>query len=303
MPLGRPADGRVVAARPSAPSPRVRAIVVAVPPGHDYEPVADEPQVRRAAAPSVGLARRRHPRRHRSRTRWRRVETELVAIHDAARPLRHPGADRRAWSRRSPPTPTPPARSPPRRSPTRSSGRPRRASRRSPPWRGESAARASRRPLDRGGSGRRRRRRSSGRRRCARRSTARSAAVAEATDEAMLVEAAGGRVLIHPAPAENLKVTTPLDLRLAELLLADALQARSRTQTRAAGEAELADAERDAEAGGAEQPRRSRCRRRRRRAGSRAARIIGQLLRRAVARQTGGARLGPSSRWRRRRRS
>ncbi len=44
--------------------------------------------------------------------------------------------------------------------------------------------------------------------------------VAAATDEAMLVEAAGGRVLIHPAPAENLKVTTPLDLRLAELLLA-----------------------------------------------------------------------------------
>ncbi len=46
--------------------------------------------------------------------------------------------------------------------------------------------------------------------------------VAAATDEAMLVEGAGGRVLIHPAPPENLKVTTPLDLRLAELLLADA---------------------------------------------------------------------------------
>ncbi len=46
--------------------------------------------------------------------------------------------------------------------------------------------------------------------------------VAAATDEAMLVEQAGGRVLIHPAPPENLKVTTPLDLRLAELLLADA---------------------------------------------------------------------------------
>lgn len=45
--------------------------------------------------------------------------------------------------------------------------------------------------------------------------------LAAATDEAMLVEAAGGRVLIHTAPAENLKVTTPLDLKLAELLLAD----------------------------------------------------------------------------------
>jgi 2-C-methyl-D-erythritol 4-phosphate cytidylyltransferase len=42
-----------------------------------------------------------------------------------------------------------------------------------------------------------------------------------ATDEAMLVEAAGGTVLIHPTSLENLKVTTPLDLRVAELLLAE----------------------------------------------------------------------------------
>lgn len=40
-----------------------------------------------------------------------------------------------------------------------------------------------------------------------------------ATDDAMLVEAVGGRVLIEPAPAENLKVTTNADRRLAELLL------------------------------------------------------------------------------------
>jgi 2-C-methyl-D-erythritol 4-phosphate cytidylyltransferase len=40
-----------------------------------------------------------------------------------------------------------------------------------------------------------------------------------ATDEAMLVEAAGGRVLIEPSSGENLKVTTPLDLQVAELLL------------------------------------------------------------------------------------
>ena len=37
----------------------------------------------------------------------------------------------------------------------------------------------------------------------------------------MLIEAAGGTVLIHPVPAENFKVTTPLDLRMAELLLAE----------------------------------------------------------------------------------
>ena len=57
---------------------------------------------------------------------------------------------------------------------------------------------------------------------------------AAATDDAMLVEKAGGKVLIHPAPPENLKVTTPLDLRVAELLLADAAsQSRSSTHTSA----------------------------------------------------------------------
>ena len=45
--------------------------------------------------------------------------------------------------------------------------------------------------------------------------------IVAATDDAMLVEKAGGKVLIHPAAAENLKVTTELDLRVAELLLAE----------------------------------------------------------------------------------
>jgi 2-C-methyl-D-erythritol 4-phosphate cytidylyltransferase len=36
----------------------------------------------------------------------------------------------------------------------------------------------------------------------------------------MLVEQSGDRVPIRATPPENLKVTTPLDLRLAELLLA-----------------------------------------------------------------------------------
>jgi 2-C-methyl-D-erythritol 4-phosphate cytidylyltransferase len=44
--------------------------------------------------------------------------------------------------------------------------------------------------------------------------------LAEATDDAWLVERAGGCVAIVSAPRENLKVTTPLDLELAELLLA-----------------------------------------------------------------------------------
>jgi 2-C-methyl-D-erythritol 4-phosphate cytidylyltransferase len=45
------------------------------------------------------------------------------------------------------------------------------------------------------------------------------AALAGATDEAMLIERRGGRVLIHSSPPENIKVTTPFDLRAAELLL------------------------------------------------------------------------------------
>jgi 2-C-methyl-D-erythritol 4-phosphate cytidylyltransferase len=45
--------------------------------------------------------------------------------------------------------------------------------------------------------------------------------LAAATDDAGLVEAMGGRVGVVPAPRENLKVTTPLDLRVAELLLAE----------------------------------------------------------------------------------
>jgi 2-C-methyl-D-erythritol 4-phosphate cytidylyltransferase len=45
--------------------------------------------------------------------------------------------------------------------------------------------------------------------------------LAEATDDAWLVEKDGGKVLIHPAPPENLKVTTPFELRVAELLLAE----------------------------------------------------------------------------------
>ncbi len=49
------------------------------------------------------------------------------------------------------------------------------------------------------------------------------AEVAAATDDALLVERCGGTVRVVPAPPENLKVTTPLDLRLAELLLAQRL--------------------------------------------------------------------------------
>ncbi|MGH2925383.1 MAG: IspD/TarI family cytidylyltransferase, partial [Solirubrobacterales bacterium] len=43
--------------------------------------------------------------------------------------------------------------------------------------------------------------------------------LATATDEALLVEEAGGTILIGESTSENLKVTTPLDLRVADLLL------------------------------------------------------------------------------------
>jgi 2-C-methyl-D-erythritol 4-phosphate cytidylyltransferase len=42
-----------------------------------------------------------------------------------------------------------------------------------------------------------------------------------ATDEAMMVEAAGGIVLLQATSAPNLKVTTPFDLRVAELALGE----------------------------------------------------------------------------------
>lgn len=43
--------------------------------------------------------------------------------------------------------------------------------------------------------------------------------IASATDDAWLVERQGGTVAVMPASAENFKITTPLDLRLAEMLL------------------------------------------------------------------------------------
>jgi 2-C-methyl-D-erythritol 4-phosphate cytidylyltransferase len=47
-----------------------------------------------------------------------------------------------------------------------------------------------------------------------------TAGVAAATDDAMLIEKAGGVVLVEAVQGPNLKVTTPADLAVAELLLA-----------------------------------------------------------------------------------
>ena len=99
------------------------------------------------------------------------------------------------------------ARSPRRRSPTRSRR----------PARTDGGARDAR-PLAR--CGRCRRRRSSARRARAGARRCPTRCSPQATDDAWLVERAGGRVGVVAAPRENLKVTTPLDLRVAEPLLA-----------------------------------------------------------------------------------
>ena len=52
------------------------------------------------------------------------------------------------------------------------------------------------------------------------------ATLAAATDDASLVEAAGGTIAVVEAPRENLKVTTASDLRLAEALLTARVPAR-----------------------------------------------------------------------------
>ena len=48
--------------------------------------------------------------------------------------------------------------------------------------------------------------------------------LAAATDDAWLVERAGGSVVVVPSSPANFKVTTPHDLRVAELLLEEALR-------------------------------------------------------------------------------
>lgn len=52
-----------------------------------------------------------------------------------------------------------------------------------------------------------------------------------ATDDAFLIESAGGRVKVLDAPASNLKVTVPADLATAELLLSNQAGQAATTQT------------------------------------------------------------------------
>jgi 2-C-methyl-D-erythritol 4-phosphate cytidylyltransferase len=55
--------------------------------------------------------------------------------------------------------------------------------------------------------------------------------LAQATDDAWLIERAGGEVLVVQASDENLKVTTPMDLEVAGLLLARRAQSPAPTSS------------------------------------------------------------------------
>ncbi len=206
----------------------VAAIVLAVPPGHDYEPAEVEPHGPDPAQAPVGVLvlAGGETRSESVSNALEAVETDLVAIHDAARPLLTAdlirgvvatlSADRDAAGAI--------AATPVTDTIKQAGGDPRpleESSRQLTPSEGANRRLAVGETLDRdelwaaqtpqvfrvealrgalAGAG--------------------PEALAAATDEAMLVEGAGGRVLIHPAPPENLKVTTPLDLELAERLLA-----------------------------------------------------------------------------------
>jgi 2-C-methyl-D-erythritol 4-phosphate cytidylyltransferase len=184
----------------------VRSIVVACPPGHEWALGGDDLQAveggeTRSASVSNALEA---------------VETDLVAIHDAARPLVTPEliegvvstliADEDASGAIA-------------AAPVTDTIKRDRRSMHFPPYGEENASIVVEKTLDRG------RLWAAQTPQVFRTEALRKALgtdleqIAVATDEAMLVEAAGGRVLIHPSPAENIKVTTPLDLRLAELLL------------------------------------------------------------------------------------
>ncbi len=209
MPLaGRPMVEWSIAAMRAAES--VRSIVVACPPGHIHGLGGDDPGVVDGGATrsqSVANA-------------LEAVETELVAIHDAARPLVTPelvegvvatliaDAEADGAIAAGPVTDTikRAADGPMKDSPHESGENPSivvgGTVDRGRLWAAQTPqvfrTEALRRTLE-----------------------ADPAGVEAATDEAMLIEAAGGKVLIHPAPAENLKVTTPADLKLAELLLGE----------------------------------------------------------------------------------
>ncbi|HEY5976472.1 MAG TPA: 2-C-methyl-D-erythritol 4-phosphate cytidylyltransferase [Solirubrobacterales bacterium] len=204
------------------------AIVVARPPGHDYESAGEEPHGSDPAlAPApIQVVDGGATRAESVANALAVVETELVAIHDAARPLLtadllrgvvatlEADPDAAGAIAATPLTDTikraarPSRRFDPSEGPNRRLGVEETVDREEL-WAAQTPqvfrTVALREALATFGQG----------------SDAVAAQASEVTDEAMLIERAGGQVLIHPAPQENLKVTTPLDLLIAERLLAE----------------------------------------------------------------------------------
>jgi 2-C-methyl-D-erythritol 4-phosphate cytidylyltransferase len=187
----------------------VRSIVVAVPPGHDHDLVGDD-----LVVIDGGATRSRSVANALAAT-----ATELVAIHDAARPLLTPGLVEELVARldADPEVAAAIAAAPVTDTVKQAAGTSAALSGSGT----ENAALVVDQTLDRS------RLWAAQTPQVFRAEALRAALTVDAeardaaTDEAMLVEAAGGTVLIHPTPHPNPKVTTPLDLRLAELLLAD----------------------------------------------------------------------------------
>ncbi|HEU4905389.1 MAG TPA: 2-C-methyl-D-erythritol 4-phosphate cytidylyltransferase [Solirubrobacterales bacterium] len=188
----------------------VRSIVVACPPGHVHE----------LAGHDIGVVEGGATRARSVANALAAVGTELVAIHDAARPLITPElvegvvATLAADSGADGAIAATPVTDTIKRAPASA-----RILKDSPPHRGHNPSISIAETVDRGELWAAQTPQVFRVEALRRALAADPAAVEAATDEAMLIEAAGGRVLIHPAPPENLKVTTPLDLRVAELLL------------------------------------------------------------------------------------
>jgi 2-C-methyl-D-erythritol 4-phosphate cytidylyltransferase len=201
----------------------VAAIVVAVPPGHGFEPAAVEPHGSDAAqAPvAVRVLAGGETRSASVFNALEAVETELVAIHDAARPLLTPRliGEVVATLAADPEAASAIAAAPVTDTIKRVEGLSGGTSPALTGLYGENAGLVVDETLDRAALWAAQTPQVF--RVAALRAALKgdSAEVAAATDEAMLIEAVGGRVLIHPNRAENLKVTTPLDLRFAEQLL------------------------------------------------------------------------------------
>jgi 2-C-methyl-D-erythritol 4-phosphate cytidylyltransferase len=203
----------------------VAAIVVAVPPGHSYEPALVEPHGSDApeAPADVRVLAGGETRSASVANALEVVETDLVAIHDAARPLLTPALVAGVVSTLAadPEAAGAIAAAPVADTIKRARGVPDGTSAALPGHTPVNAGLVVAETLDRTELW------AAQTPQVFRVAALRAAlagdpeAVAAATDEAMLVEAGGGRVLIHPVEAENLKVTTPLDFRVADSLLAE----------------------------------------------------------------------------------